>query len=104
MIIQFNKNLALSDWYIYGSNSDQLWLSAEKIWCRDKIVIDESDDLVIVVARKNPHTNECYVNFYNKLYHLHDYFPIPANRDNVENYKRYVDEFLMRMSKLNIFE
>ena len=105
MIIQFHKNLQLSDWYII---TDLIYTeSKEVIWYRAQIIdVGEGreTDTTRVMVRKGYESGRYYVNFYSKLYHLNKYYSEPIEYYGAEDYKAHIDSFLIKMSKLNIFE
>jgi hypothetical protein len=107
LIIKIGK-IELNNWQPNGSYEDL-------IWYRKIIPYENYDDTIKVAVRKwdildsaNNRPNKldpkkyCYANFYSQLRFLHDYFP-PVIEGDLEFAKNYVDNFLVRMSKLLIF-
>jgi hypothetical protein len=90
MQIKFSKNIELSDWENPGYDPMEI------IWCKWL-----KENLIVSVRERQ--RDCCYVNFYSQLRYLHNYFPKEIDGD-LEFTKRYVDEFLIKMSKLISFQ
>lgn len=94
MIIQFSKDIILSDWTYYDVNN--------RNWAYRYNTFNNITNGFYVIIRNNNRDERYYVNFYHQLRYLHNYFQ-PTNIYHIEPYKRYVDEFLIKMSKLTSF-
>src|SRR5271167_287395 len=99
MIIQFNKDLALDEWAFR--------LSINSYWYRSGS--NESTKLkIFVLLRSWPGDGlNYYADFHYDLYFLSDVFnSIYADKElsgDIDFAKKSVDDFLIRMSKLNAF-
>jgi len=99
MIIEFSKNLALSDWVFRETDY-------EIIWRRSALDYDGKSyqDLVFILIKINK-PDIVFINFFDELHHLK---PLFFSRDtdifrDIEAVKEYVDNFLIRMSNLKAF-
>lgn len=98
VIIKFSKDIELADWH---TNND----SPFPIWHRKLVPYEDYDEVIIVSVRslRDNYTHKCcYANFYSQLSFLHSCFPRGIDGD-LEFAKQYVDNFLIKMSKLTAF-
>lgn len=87
MIIEFSKNTELSD-----------WIFQNEAWC----VRRDAYHNVVVSVGKYLYQSGCFAIFFLQLDFLHNYFPKFIDGD-LEFSKDYVDQFLIKMSKLTAF-
>jgi hypothetical protein len=100
MIINFSKDIKLESWLC--EIRDDVYGEEESIWTRKLVPYADFDWTTMVSVRKNLWAPKCYANFYSQLSFLHDHFPKFVEGD-LEFSKRYVDNFLIKMSGLTAF-
>jgi len=106
MIINFSENIVLDNWM--APNSSNVKNFARKN--------TRNNNYVIHISTYQPYQyNEEYfptyftqVRFYNDLFFLKEYFPYSCKEDEtiehpIKNAQSFVDDFLIRMSKLKVF-
>jgi hypothetical protein len=93
-------NVELSDWYSDGSikHGTQYWAR----YCYFSTDSDSDVSTTISIHINTLAPTQCYVNFYQPLAFLHDYFTQDIEGD-LEFSKIQVDNFLIRMSGLTAF-
>jgi hypothetical protein len=101
MIIQFNKNITLSEWdfrfgYQYKRNLNEYNLHNK----------ETSEEVRILITIRDGYfgDNKHYIYFYHDLYYLNNIFDERVVVDgDIDFAKKSVDEFLIRMSHLTAF-
>lgn len=97
MIINYSSNLILSDWQSREAKSQSAWIKCKII---NNNIIEPA--LVSIIKWQNE-DNKLYVNFYNELHILHPLFNVSVINGDLETLKDYIDNFLLRLSKVAAF-